>query len=52
MKKPFTYTLDPDLLTKFHLICKENCLNKSRVIEFFIKQFVDKDGNIKEFKKK
>ena len=50
-KKTFTYTLNPELLEKFHTICKNNCMDKSKVVDFLIKLFVKTNGNIGELEK-
>lgn len=45
-----SYLLNFELMERFNKSCKENCLNKSKVIELLISQFLEKDSKVEDFK--
>jgi len=41
------FTIDAELLRKFNLFCKNNCINKSKLIEMLIKTWIENGGKSK-----
>ena len=44
-KKPVSYKVDEEVLTKFNKLSKENALNRSLWLQIKMKEYTDKNKN-------